>query len=105
VESVRDLLQAAGEMQAAGDVDGPMPIYEGILQREPDHAAALHALGALLNRREDFRRAVGLLERAVVLRPSDPVRHVDLGEGYRNLAAAAARRRAAQTQATATTQP
>jgi tetratricopeptide (TPR) repeat protein len=85
VEPVQDLLRAARELQAAGDGDGAVRIYEEILEREPDHAGALHAFGVMMNRREDYRRAAGLLERAVVLRPTDPVRHVDLGESYRNL--------------------
>ena len=38
----------------------------------------------LMNRHADFHRATILLKRAVVLRPNDPVRHVDLGESYRN---------------------
>ena len=37
-----------------------------------------------MNRCADFHRATILLKRAVVLRPNDPVRHVDLGESYRN---------------------
>ncbi len=62
-----------------------MRLYEEILAQEPEHALSLHALGTLLNRRQDFARAVSLLEKAVVIRPSEPTWHVDLGESYRNL--------------------
>jgi len=85
VGPLQDLLRTAREMHAGGDADGTLATYEKILERDPTHAVALHALGVLLNQREDFGHAVGLLERAVVLRPSDPVYHVDLGECYRNL--------------------
>lgn len=85
MSDVQDLLETAHETEASGDTDGAIRIYESILNHQADHAATLHALGALMNRRGDFRRAKEFLERAVVLRPGDPVRHVDLGESYRNL--------------------
>jgi tetratricopeptide (TPR) repeat protein len=87
VENVQELFQSARDKQAAGDVDGAIGLYEEIISREPRHAGALHALGILMNRRADFRRAAALLEQAVALRPSDPAFHVELAEGYRNLGA------------------
>jgi tetratricopeptide (TPR) repeat protein len=71
-------------MQAAGDFDEASRVYEDILRREPEHAGALHALGVIHNGRLDFGRAAAMLERATVLRPSEPTWHVDLGESYRN---------------------
>ncbi len=85
MQSVQHRMATARQKERAGDLDGAAGIYEGILEHEPDHVGALHALGSLMNRREDFERAKELLERAVVLRPGDPVRHVDLGESYRNV--------------------
>jgi tetratricopeptide (TPR) repeat protein len=85
VENLRERFRAARELQEAGDVDRAVQLYEEILDQEPTHAPSLHALGALLNRRQEFARAVSLLERAVVLRPGEPAWHVDLGEGYRNM--------------------
>ncbi len=87
MKSVRYHSRMAREMQSAGDVDGAIRSYEEILGREPGHAVALHGLGVMMNRRDDFGHAVDLLERAVVLRPSDPAWHVDLAESYRNLGA------------------
>ena len=46
---------------------------------------ALHGIGVLMNLREEFSCAVEWLERALAAGPNDPVRHVDLGESYRNL--------------------
>jgi tetratricopeptide (TPR) repeat protein len=85
VEDVQELLQSARALQAAGDTDGAMGIYEEILGQKPDNAGTLRALGVLLNGRRDFARAATLLERATVLHPTEPTWHVDLGESYRNL--------------------
>ena len=85
MQPVRDLMRAARKREAAGDLNGAVAIYEEVLSREPDHAGALHGIGVLMNRREEFSRAAEWLERAVAAGPNDPVRHVDLGESYRNL--------------------
>jgi tetratricopeptide (TPR) repeat protein len=85
MQPVKDLMRTARKREAAGDLNGAVAIYEGVLSREPDHAGALHGIGVLMNRREEFSRAAEWLERAVAAGPNDPVRHVDLGESYRNL--------------------
>lgn len=85
MQHAKDLMRTARKREAASDLDGAVAIYEEILGREPDHAGALHGLGLLMNRQGEFSRAAECLERAVVAVPNDPVRHVDLGESYRNL--------------------
>jgi tetratricopeptide (TPR) repeat protein len=87
VDSVQELLKSAQELQASGDEDEAINVYRAILVRESKDVSALHSLGVLMNRREDYDQAAPLLEQAVAIHPSDPALHVELGEAYRSLGA------------------
>ena len=72
-------------LRESGELSPALELYEKVLDREPKNHLALHGCGVALYRRGDFEKAVARLEQAVVLRPSDPTRHIDLGEVYRKL--------------------
>lgn len=82
---MRDLFGSAGELFQAGRYGEAAAIYEEVLAGDPANAAALHALGVVHNQRGEHDRAAELIGRAVALRPSVPLFHVNLGEAYRNL--------------------
>jgi predicted TPR repeat methyltransferase len=54
MQTVEDLMRTARKREAADDLNGAVAIYEEVLTREPDHAGALHGIGVLMNRREEF---------------------------------------------------
>jgi len=86
VDLTRTILRTARVVQAE-DFDDAIKNCEIVLEREPENAIALHALGVLMNRSGNHQRAVTLLEQATISRSSDPSCHIDLAEGYRNLSA------------------
>jgi tetratricopeptide (TPR) repeat protein len=59
--------------------------YQALLEREPDHANALHLFGVLHQQCGYPARAVELIERAVALRPDVAPYHANLAEAHRAL--------------------
>jgi tetratricopeptide (TPR) repeat protein len=66
-----------GELKQAADV------YQGLLEREPQHSDALHLLGVVALQQGNLPRAVELICRAIALNPSISSYHCNLGEAYR----------------------
>jgi tetratricopeptide (TPR) repeat protein len=62
-----------------------MPILLESMQLDPDFFEAHHALGCALMRSARFADAIGILSRAVVLRPDSSVAWQDLGASYDHL--------------------
>jgi predicted TPR repeat methyltransferase len=52
-----------------GDLDQAGPIYEAVLQRQPDRVEVLNWLGILKHQRGELAEAAALLQRVVELRP------------------------------------
>jgi tetratricopeptide (TPR) repeat protein len=82
---VADDITLALTHHRAGNLAEAGRLYRAALQRVPDHPDALHLLGLVLLQQGDPRQAVPLLERAIRVRPGEPVFHVNLGEAYRAL--------------------
>lgn len=77
---------AMGELGAMyygqGLLDKAQTIFEGLVELDPESAAARSALGALYTRREMFDEAVPHLTRAVALAPAEIAPYVNLAEIY-----------------------
>ncbi|NTW99748.1 MAG: tetratricopeptide repeat protein, partial [Geobacteraceae bacterium] len=54
-------------------------IFTAILEAQPDHSDALHMLGVIAYRREEFQRAVEMMTRAIGLNPANPAYYSDCG--------------------------
>jgi tetratricopeptide (TPR) repeat protein len=80
---MRDLLSAAIEMHQAGQLGPAAKLYQKVLAKEANNAAALHLLGVLHHQRGEHARAVELIAQAVALRPNVPAFHANLAEAYR----------------------
>jgi tetratricopeptide (TPR) repeat protein len=76
--------QELGEMGAMyyrhGNLEKARTIFEGLVELDPDSAAAHAALGALLTRTEQFPEALEHLDRAVELDPSEIAPYVNRAE-------------------------
>ncbi len=76
-------MQTASQHHQAGRLAEAEKIYRQILAAQPDHADALHLLGALAGQVGHLDTAIDLIGRAIRLRPDFP-------EAYNNLACALA---------------
>lgn len=76
--------QELGEMGAMyyrqGNLEKARTIFEGLVELDPDSAAARSALGALLTRTEEFPAALEHLDRAVELDPGEIAPYVNRAE-------------------------
>jgi protein O-GlcNAc transferase len=59
--------------------------YREVLQRQPDHFAALHLLGVIACQTRRMERGVELIKRAIGLHPTVAEAHNNLGNGLRDL--------------------
>src|SRR5262245_39552256 len=59
--------------------------YEEVLQRQPDHFAALHLLGVIARQTRRTERAVELSKRAIELNPKLAAAHSNLGNALMDL--------------------
>lgn len=82
---MHDVLVQAIEMHQTGQFGPAARRYQTVLAREQENIDALHLLGVLNHQQGDHLRAVELISRAIALRPSFPVFHVNLAEAYRAL--------------------
>ena len=78
-------LAAADQYRASGNWSAAVPIYQKILDRQPDNAAACFGLGVCRLERGDESGTIELLERAVRIRPFFEDAHAALGAALLNL--------------------
>jgi tetratricopeptide (TPR) repeat protein len=76
-------LLTARSLHESGQFEPAARLYEEVLAREEENVDALHLLGVLYHQKGQPDRAVELIGRAVALRPSIPILHVNLAEAYR----------------------
>lgn len=67
----------------AGRLAEAARLYQQILEEEPDHADALHLLGAIAHQLGDHSTAIGLIEGAIERRPQVADYHSNLGNALR----------------------
>ena len=100
MSNVSELFAAATRRHRAGEVAQAAEIYRQILDRQPQHADALHLLGVIECQAGRPQLGADLLSRAVALCPNVAAYANNLGEAYRALRqwdqAVAAYRRALQ---------
>ena len=73
------LLQAGLSHHQAGRLAQAESFYRQILQREPQHADALHLLGVIAYQVQQYDAAAQLIEQAIAANPNNPAYHVNLG--------------------------
>ena len=71
--------RAATAHYAAGRLDEAAAAAQAILERDPDHAGALHLAGIAEMRRANHRVAVELLQRSIAIDPNSAPTHNNLG--------------------------
>lgn len=74
------LLQQGIQLDQAGQHDAAAKLYRQILEQQPDHAYALHLLGADALRRGELDAAVDLIGVAVQANSKEPVFYLFLGQ-------------------------
>lgn len=81
--TLSEAFQLALEHHRAGRLDRAELLYRRILEHEPDHADALHLLGAIAHQAGRHAAAVECISRAITLYPTEAAYHNNLGEAYR----------------------
>jgi tetratricopeptide (TPR) repeat protein len=74
-----DIFLLAIRHEDAGELDEAVRVYERILERDPDHAAACINLGTICYNRRQFVRAEQLYKRATQADPNYALAFFDLG--------------------------
>lgn len=78
--TLEQALQAAMARHQAGDLATAEAIYRQILAVQPNHAGALHLLGAVASQSGRNEEAIALIGQAVHAAPENPVYQSNLGE-------------------------
>jgi tetratricopeptide (TPR) repeat protein len=79
------LLTTALALHQAGQLGAAAPLYQQVIEREPENADALHLYGVLRHQQGDHAAAAELIGQAIALRPSTSAFHANLAEAYRAL--------------------
>jgi protein O-GlcNAc transferase len=82
-KSSKDLVESALAQHRSGRLKEAESGYRKLLSRNPQHEQALFMLSVLLFESRRFEEASRYLERAVAIRPNQPVLLTNLGEAYR----------------------
>src|ERR1700739_4580404 len=67
----------------AGRLDRAQALYRRVLEKDPDHAEALHLLGVVAYQRGDAASGIALIERALPELEDLPEVHLNLGNALR----------------------
>ena len=65
------LYRQALALHRTGDSDAAEPIFQQIIEQQPDHAEALYFAGKINMRRRKYEQAIDLISRAVTANPDD----------------------------------
>ena len=68
--TLEQALGIAVQHHTVGDLSKAGTIYEQILQTNPNHTDALHLLGVIAHQVGDNERALGLIKKAIDLKPN-----------------------------------
>jgi tetratricopeptide (TPR) repeat protein/SAM-dependent methyltransferase len=85
VSNIARTLETALTHHRAGEIHEAERLYQQVLKRKPNHADALHLLGAIAHGRGKPEEAVKLVRRALRGAPKSVQMHNTLGEAYRAL--------------------
>jgi Tfp pilus assembly protein PilF len=84
-DRVAQLMQVAGEHEAAGRLDEAKAVLRHVLTEAPLHHPALHLLGIVAFKQGDGAEAARLIEQSITLAPTVPLYHRNIGEIFRVL--------------------
>ncbi len=82
---VADIFERGLRLHQGGNLNDAEQLYRQVLQDEPTHAEAYHALGILLCQSGRTDGGIVLLRQAVALNPAVPLYHFSLGTVLKEL--------------------
>lgn len=74
-----DMIELASRYHKGGQLNLAAEVYRKIINSQPDHAGALHALGLIYHGQGDNEKAVEFVEKAIASNPSIPQFHNSCG--------------------------
>ena len=84
-DRLMQLMQVAGEHEAAGRLDEAQAVLRHVLTEAPLHHPALHLLGIVAFKQGNGDEAARLIEQSIALAPMAALYHRNIGEIYRVL--------------------
>ncbi len=81
--SQAELLELGISHHRAGRLEQAEQAYAQLRRENPDHPDALHLLGVIAHQRGDARRAITLINQAILVRPGVAAMHANLAEACR----------------------
>ena len=85
METSKDILNLAVNVQIKGNFQKAENLYNQILDKEPDNINALHLLGLVKYQKNDSKEAIRLIQKAIELNPKIAVFYGNLGMVYDKL--------------------
>ncbi|HTW59873.1 MAG TPA: tetratricopeptide repeat-containing glycosyltransferase family protein [Terriglobales bacterium] len=76
---IKGMLGTALRYHRAGRLNEAERIYRQILEIDSQQADSLHLLGMIAYQAQDYERAIGLIRKAIAIRPADAAYHSNLG--------------------------
>ena len=81
--SQAELLELGISHHRAGRLEQAEQAYAQLRRENPDHPDALHLLGVIAHQRGDARRAITLINQAILVRPGVAAMYANLAEACR----------------------
>lgn len=81
--SVRGMLDIALAYSSVSRLADSAKAYQRLLERQPDHAIALHNLGNIAMKQGRFEQSIDLYRRAIASEPAYVIAHYHLGDALR----------------------
>ncbi len=75
-------LKTAKMLERKGDIDGAIAIYQDILSKDPENYTSISQLKILLKKYKKYSKGIQLLEKIILINPSDLQNYIELGEFY-----------------------
>ncbi len=83
--NIPDVLRRALKHHRNGEIKQAAELYYRVLKAQPANPDALHLLGVIAQQAGDNKKAIALIEEAVIIRPKEPAYHLNLGSAYAGL--------------------
>src|SRR5436190_17658213 len=82
--SIAQALEAALQLQRAGDAAQAEEIYRQVLAQQPQQPLALHLLGVIEEERGNSKIAEDLIRRSIAIDPAEPTAYGNLGNALQS---------------------
>jgi predicted TPR repeat methyltransferase len=84
MDPIKTIFAKASQAYQQNDLQAAKKYYEQILEVQPLHAQAMHALGMLAAKQQQWREAIDWMQKALTVKPNSPRFHLHLANALKN---------------------